>query len=71
MKIIMDTLAAGPEGVRFDGVEYNVTAAEGRALIAGGYAHSSKETSARSVPVENAAFDSKPRRRRRAAAALR
>ena len=73
MKIIMQTLSAGPKGVRLPGVEYNVPVDEGRALISGGYATSAKvarETAARAAPDENAA-QPKPRRRRRSAAAAR
>ena len=65
MKIVMDALSAGPTGVRFRGAEYDVPAVEGRALIAGGYAHAAtKETAARSAPAENAA-QQKPSRKSR------
>lgn len=38
MKVKMLTLDAGPQGVRQPGKVYDVSATEGKALIAGGYA---------------------------------
>lgn len=38
MKIIMKTTSAGPDGVRYPGRTYDVSAQEGRELVAGGYA---------------------------------
>lgn len=49
MRIVMKTTSAGPEGTRRAGQSYEVSADEGKALIAGGYAEPS-----RSVPAETA-----------------
>jgi hypothetical protein len=38
MKIRMRQLAAGPNGIQYPGMAYEVSDAEGKGLIAGGYA---------------------------------
>ena len=38
MKIRMRKLAAGPNGIQYPGMEYEVSDTEGKALIAGDYA---------------------------------
>jgi len=57
MRILMKALAAGPHFIRREGAQYDVDAAEGEALIAGGYAEPVAEPAAvlalddRSAPI--------------------
>lgn len=59
MKVKMRTLDAGPDGVKHPGKTYDVSEAEGKALIAGGYAVEVKGASA-AAPAPAAETEKKP-----------
>ena len=63
MKVKMLTLDAGPQGVRQPGKVYEVPTAEGKTLIAGGYAVDAtnlKESMRRNAPEQAIARRGKP-----------
>ena len=65
----MKTTSAGPNGSRYAGKEYPVTAEEGRALVEGGFAVwvDAPEIEVATLPApENAALRVKPIARKRA-----
>ena len=71
MIVRMKTTSAGPNGSRYAGKEYPVTAEEGRALVEGGFAvwvdAPAREIKVATLPApENAALRVKPIARKRA-----